>query len=481
MRGISVIFEDAYIDQISGTKYYNQIWCPGNLNLNPSDSMYGIVGEIYNQEKLCSIFNITATHEQSVSHILDTIHNQTETDEFFLGRRIKNLCSIIDGEFALFYGTKNHLVIARDPLGVRSLFYGMKDDRIVGCASEAKYFSLNIKVDTVKQFPPGQVWMIDKVTRHVIKLDFSVLTYPLHTDTFHKPNTYAAIRTMLYHAVKKRMNDQPTGFLLSGGLDSSILATIASEIMAPDKITTYSICIRGIDSDDVIYARDVAKHLNTEHIEIKFEVPEAFNNIPIIIETLESYDCSTIRTAVPMFMLFAEIAKIGKHKVVISGEGADELFGGYMYLHNAPSTAMFQHETITLLKNMHQFNLLCADRCSSAHGIEIRLPFLDQILVEYVTHVDACEKIPSCIRMEKMILRKSYIGFLPFEVLYRQHSNIGSSWVSRIKMKVESMEIDQIEYTENQPQTKEELMYRNIYNKLYPSVTSHNNIWRPKW
>ena len=461
MCGVSVIYTDAYIVPIAEKKHYsNQNWCHSgaHISLNVADSIYACVGEIYNREKLCSVYNIT--NDKSVSHILDTIHNQTETDEFFLGRRIKNLCSVLDGEFALFYGTKNHLVVARDPLGVRSLYYGMLEDRIVGFASEAKQFLHNIKLDTVKQFPPGQVWMIDKVSRHVIKLDFSALTYPLHTDTLHKPNTYAAIRTMLHHAVKKRITEQPIGFLLSGGLDSSILATIASGIMAPDRITTYYMNVKGCVSTDMIYARNVAKHLNTEHIEITVEA----SDIPKVIESLETFDSSTISSAVPMFKLFEEIAKIGKHKVVISGDGANELFGGYLYLHNAPSASMFQEETISLLRNMHKFDLLRADRCSSAHGIEIRMPFLDHKLVEYVTHLDANEKIPSFIRMEKMILRKSFDGFLPFDVLYRQHSNMNSSWFNDAKNNSE-----------------EELMYSNIYNNYYSSVKSQSNIWKPKW
>jgi asparagine synthase (glutamine-hydrolysing) len=441
----------------------------GQQPFKDDESMFVCNGEIYNHKSLCSLHNIVPT-TGSDCEVVYRLLNRVCEDE-----RLLEVCGSIDGEYAFVYKHKSRMIVARDRFGVRPLYYGMRNNRIIGFASEAKGLAV---ADTIEQFPPGNVWVLNDdstVEKH----------YLAPTSTQSHNCDVAVVRSLLIQAVHKRlMSERPIGFFLSGGLDSSVIAAIAAQL-SKTPITTYSIGMKDSDSKDLIAARKVAAHLNANHIEVQFDAGEAIDAIPEVIKHLESYDCTTIRASVPMFLLCREVAKRGQHKVLLSGEGADELFGGYLYLHGAPTVDAFQAETIQLLNNIHQFDGLRADRCTAAHGLELRVPFLDTKLTDYVLSIRPDDKVPTSARMEKYILRKAFEDFLPNEIIYRQKNGmsdaVGSQWIDEIKKHVSTLSLPQLTFPINSPMTDEELWYRIMCNERYANVVSHRSIWRPKW
>jgi len=435
--------------------------------------MFVCNGEIYNHESLCALYDVRPRTHSDCEVVFEMLNTVEDKDA------ILSACGLIDGEYAYVYRNASHWIVSRDQYGVRPLYYGLRDKRIVGFASEAKGLSC-VGADAIEQFPPGEVWIIKDDIMTVEKHRFTVqcnVTQPV--------DGVQGVRSLLVNAVHKRlMSEQPIGYFLSGGLDSSVIAAIAAQ-MTKGQITTYSIGMKDSDSSDLIAARKVAAHLNTKHIEVQFDAAEAIAAIPEVIGYLESYDCTTIRASVPMFLLCKEIAKRGHHKVLLSGEGADELFGGYLYLRGAPSIDTFQDETIRLLNNVHQYDGLRADRCAAAHGLELRVPFLDGDLTDYVIHMDPNDKAPRSARMEKYVLRKAFEEFLPSEIVYRQKNGmsdaVGSQWIQEIKRHVSTLKLPSLAFSSNSPMSDEELWYRIVYNERYKNVRSHRSIWRPKW
>jgi asparagine synthase (glutamine-hydrolysing) len=297
-----------------------------------------------------------------------------------------------------------------------------------------------------------------------------------------------AVQTLLMEAVDKRVRntERPVAYFLSGGLDSSIIAAIGASISTKEPITTYSVGIRGSESPDLIHARLMAKHIGSNHHEISFSPEEAVAYLRRVICKLESYDCTTIRASVPMFLLSDYIAHHSEHRVLLSGEGADELFGGYLYFHHAPSLEAFQDETVRLLKNIHQFDGLRADRCTAGHGLELRVPFLDLALVNYViAHVPPAHKSPSENHgVEKRLLREAFAHMLPREIVERQKNGmsdaVGYSWVDHLRAVAAPRYTHT--YVLNPPLTDEERWYREIYHEFYKDEDcAHAGIWRPLW
>jgi asparagine synthase (glutamine-hydrolysing) len=247
------------------------------------------------------------------------------------------------------------------------------------------------------------------------------------------------------------------------------------------------------DSPDILAARVVAKYLDTDHTEVPFDIEEGLRVIPDVIKSLESYDTTTVRASVPMWLLCRWIANNTDCRVIISGEGSDELFGGYLYFHYAPDVHHFSLENIRRLRLIHQFDGLRADRCIAAHGLELRVPFLDREFVEVGMTIDQSLKVPGD-RMEKWILREAFEGYLPHEILWRQKNGmsdaVGYSWVNSVKKAAEGIITDEdfsrIKYTAstyNPPLTKEEAMYRGYFWKEFGYGNDHliSEIWRPRW
>lgn len=446
-------------------------------------------GEIYNHKALETMLNLDARTGSDCEVLYLMLKDRfAHLDDVF---------RLLDAEFACVFGSGEEIVAARDPLGVRPLFVAYTDSgEVVGFSSEAKGLSTAAvpEATRVEQFPPGCYWS-SLATSFV---SYNALTLPKTapvggSDAF---DTHVGdVRDLLVEAVRKRvqMTDRSVAFFLSGGLDSSIIAAIGASLSPPDKpIVTYSVGVGGGDSPDLQAARLVAQHLGAKHVVVEIDPQAASERVPEVIRQLESYDCTTIRASVPMYLLSEHVSKHTDDVVLLSGEGADELFGGYLYFHDAPTDDAFHEETIRLLREVHQYDSLRADRCTAAHGLELRVPFLDKALVEYVTtRVCPGFKHPrSNGGVEKALLRSAFAHLLPPDIVNRQKNGmsdaVGYSWVDFLRSiastKVGNFESERFCFPVNTPLTDEELWYRNVFASEYQSrVTSHAGIWRPRW
>lgn len=400
---------------------------------------------------------------------------------------VKNLGMIktmemINGDFAIIYSDGKRIMAARDPVGVRPLFYTRYGDDSIAFSSEAKALRfLNSKIHI---FPPGHIY--DSYIDDFVCYHNGYWNVFKHIET---QNVHEQIRNAFTTAVHDRIatTDREIGFLLSGGLDSSLIASIASQKIG--KIKTFSIGLEG--SPDLKAARKVAEYLNTDHTEVTFTVSEGLSHLGDVIFSLESYDTTTVRASTPMWLLCKHIKENTECRYIFSGEGSDELLGGYLYFHNAPSVEEFACENMRRLRLIHQFDGLRADRCAGAHGLDLVVPFLDKNFIDLCMSINQTLKIDP---IEKRILREAFMGYLPDEILWRQKDGmsdaVGTNWVDEIKIYAEKdvndktfMETKHKSRGHNVPLTKEEVLYRNIFWKFYGQENDHliTEIWRPKW
>lgn len=400
---------------------------------------------------------------------------------------IKSTLNNINGDYAFIHSDGSRLLVARDPLGVRPLFYTKYDKNSFAFASEVKgLLFLGTKIHI---FPPGHFYdslIGDFVCHHSMYWSRS-----LDSRTYIEKEW---IRNTLEESVKMRLNntDRPIGFLLSGGLDSSLIASIAQRHLG--KIKTFSIGVS--DSPDLVAARRVASYLDSDHTEIIFTAQEGIRIISEVIRSLESYDTTTIRASIPMWMLCKYIKENTPCRYIFSGEGSDEVLGGYLYFHFAPSEIEFSMENIRRLKLIHQFDGLRADRCSAAHGLDLVVPFLDKNFVECAMTIEQRLKLPKegSPRIEKRVLREVFQDYLPEDILWRQKDGmsdaVGKSWVSELRrfceLTMSDMHLKMIQLTSedhNTPMTKEEALYRMIFWDIFGRKNDHliSEIWRPKW
>ena len=453
-------------------------------------------GEIYNHIKLKESWGIECDTDSDCEVVFDALCN----NELCCADILRS----IDGVFALIYEDANGRVIAaRDPIGIRPLYVAYDEtDGVIGFSSEAKGFTTLLHpnvITKVVQFPPGHYY--DSSEQQFIRYTDVVPEYITDIKSLQKSDDIdfmiSHIHDLLYSAVEKRlMSERPVAFFLSGGLDSSIIAAIGAKIMHPQQITCFSIGTDDGLSPDVQAAKTVAKHLNAIHHIYNFKPEDAFREIKNTIWHLESYDCTTVRASVPMFMLSKYINAHFDFKVILSGEGADELFGGYLYLHNAPNDLAFHNETLRLIKDVHQFDALRADRCTAGNGLELRVPFFDLQLVRYVTNIHPSFKVPHQsnlikTKLEKLILRLSFTSYLPEEIILRQKNGmsdaVGYAWVDFVRNNaremLESDKMEDINIEVNTPLSEEEHLYRLLFSNHFKdfAVTSHDGIWRPKW
>jgi len=388
---------------------------------------------------------------------------------------------LINGDFAFVWTDGKRVMAARDPVGVRPLFYTRYSENSIAFASEIKaLLFLNSKIHI---FPPGHMYdsyIDDFVCYH---------TGYWRVNKYIKTGFKRQLRETLEHAVHDRIDntDREIGFLLSGGLDSSLIASIATRKLG--KIRTFSIGLEG--SPDLEAARIMAKYLDTDHTEVKFTPEEGIAHINDVIHSLESYDTTTVRASTPMWLLCKYIKQNTPCRYIFSGEGSDEILGGYLYFHNAPNVDEFACENMRRLRLIHQFDGLRADRCAGAHGLDLIVPFLDKNFIETCMTINQKHKIDT---IEKRVLREAFQGYLPDTILWRQKDGmsdaVGTNWVDEIKKYAED-EVDDILFREtraktrghNTPLTKEEAMYRNIFWKMYGKDNDHliTEIWRPKW
>jgi asparagine synthase (glutamine-hydrolysing) len=307
----------------------------------------------------------------------------------------------LDGDFAFVVTDGTLLVAGRDPFGVRPLFYAADGSgRIVALASEAKaLFSLcGVGGAAVKVFPPGHVLVNGTISRYF---------YPPASMSPPVAEDATAFRALLERAVEKRVrhSERPVGILCSGGVDSAVITSIAARLPDRDKMHVFTMLYNNGRSDDAFYASLMCERLGVRHTLVKFDASD-FGAIADVVAALETCDPNTIRAALPMYLLARHIAAHTDIKVVLSGEGADELLGGYGYIRFAPSAQEAAVESDRLLSNLHMFDLLRADRCFAAFGLEVRVPFLDVDLVR--RGVPSKFRMPDGRGVEKSLLRDSF-------------------------------------------------------------------------
>ena len=387
-------------------------------------------------------------------------------------------------EFLLFflYDKKNNsFLVGRDPIGVIPLYMGEGSDGNKYFASEMKCVVGMCK--NIKEFPPGH-YMTDKDEAPVKYYYKNWMNF----DKLKKHNSITELRDSLEQSVKSQMmSDVPFGVLLSGGLDSSIISSIVTKfsknrIESGDKkeawwprIHSFAVGLK--NSPDLIAARKVADHLKTVHHEINFTIQEALDSLEDVIYYLETYDVTTVRASTPMYLMARYIKSMGI-KMVLSGEGADEIFGGYLYFHKAPSSKEFHEETLRKVDKLHMYDCLRANKSLAAWGVEGRVPFLDIDFLDYSMNIDPEEKMIKDGRIEKNILRESFKGYIPDNVLWRQKEQfsdgVGYSWIDSLKEYANEKISDKIfedrvnKYPLNTPKSKEEYLFRTIFEKHFP-------------
>lgn len=390
--------------------------------------------------------------------------------------------SKLDAEFALIIYDKKEdkIIAARDPLGIRPLYYGKsKSNDTYIFASEPK-----ILVDLVEDifpFPPGYYFDGEKF----IQYSFITDVESKHT---RMRDVEKNIHSLLVEGVRKRLDsDAPIGFLLSGGLDSSLVCSIATKILKKP-IETFAI---GMEKDaiDLKYAKEVADYLKTNHHEVIITRDDVISSLEEVIYNLATYDITTIRASVGMYLLCKYIHENTDIKVLLTGEISDELFG-YKYTDYAPNPEEFQKESKKRIDEIHMYDVLRADRCISSNSLEARVPFGDLAFVKYVMEIDPKIKM-NRYNKGKYLLRKAFEGdYLPKDILYREKTAfsdaVGHSLVEDIKEFAEDyytdeeFEINRKKYTFAQPFTKESLMYREIFEKYYPGQAHMiKDFWMP--
>ena len=392
--------------------------------------------------------------------------------------------------FALYDSSNDKYLIARDHMGIIPLYMGWDKDDIFYISSELK--SLEGVCDKIELFPPGHY--LESSSMNLVKwYDPEWVSYEHVKDS---ETSIKAIHDSLSAAVKRQlMSDVPYGVLLSGGLDSSITSALAKKfaskrIESNDKqdawypqLHSFSVGLN--DAPDLKAARIVADHIGTIHHEINFTVQEGIDAIRDVIYHLETYDITTIRASTPMYLIARAIKSLGI-KMVLSGEGADELFGGYLYFHKAPNAKEFHEETVRKLDKLHQYDCLRANKSLAAWGIEGRVPFLDKEFIDVAMNINPEDKMIKNGRIEKWVLREAFKDYLPESVLWRQKEQfsdgVGYSWIDSLKDLVSkevsdhNLENASKLYPINTPRNKEEYYYRSIFNNHFPSDASAMSV-----
>jgi asparagine synthase (glutamine-hydrolysing) len=385
--------------------------------------------------------------------------------------------------FVLYDRRTGAWVIARDAIGIIPLYVGRTDDGMLVVASELK--ALVGICTTVREFPPGHVQTsADASPRRWWHRDwFEVDAVP------ERPADPDALREALADAVHSHlMCDVPYGVLLSGGLDSSVISALAARMAAKriesddseaawwPRLHSFSIGLEG--SPDLAAAKTVADALGTAHHGFTYTIQEGLDAIRDVIWHVESFDVTTIRASTPMYLMARRIKAIGV-KMVLSGEGSDEIFGGYLYFHKAPDPRAFHEELVRKLHGLHKFDCLRANKSMAAFGVEARVPFLDGRFLDHAMRIDASHKMcGSNGRIEKDLLRRAFQGWLPEPVLWRQKEQfsdgVGYGWIDALKATAEHKVTDRQlaeaaeRFPVGTPATKEAYVYRAIFDELFP-------------
>ena len=454
-------------------------------------------GEIYNSKYLTEKYKLPVRSKSDCEVIL----------HLYIKFGIRKTVECLDGDFAFVIYDKNRkeLIAARDSFGVRPLFISVDDSIVLSSELKGLYGLKNVKA-----FPIGSYWSsntgfaesaFNVYNYHNEENKTICLTNGSSFVSEHKFNNLPLneikekIKNKLEKSVKKRLqSDRKIGCLLSGGLDSSLITALVKKL-SKSNVVTYSVGLEG--SVDLEAARKVASYLGTEHHEIIFTESIGINAISDVIYAIESWDTTTVRASVPMWLMCKYISENTPDvKVIMSGEGADEVCQGYLYFHNQPNPLEGHKESVRLIQDLLYFDVLRSDRSISSHGLEARVPFLDKDFVHFYMSIPPEYRCPNK-KGEKWLLRESFSdeNLIPDEILWRRKdglsdgcSSLNRPWYSVIQEKAEKEISDEDmknaneKYSHCPPKTKESLMFRNIFHKHFPE---RDDIipyqWLPKW
>ncbi len=419
-------------------------------------------GELYGFRPLRDrLLNKYELHSQSDCEILLPLYHEYGVEMF----------KALDAEFALILwdGTEKKLIAARDPIGIRPLYYGRLADGEWAFASEPK--NLMGLCETILPFPPGHYWKDGQFIQYADPAYVGYFTMKTEEEVCPK------LRRLLMDGVQKRLDaDAPVGFLLSGGLDSSLVCAIAQK-MLKKPIRTFAIGM-DIDAIDLKYARMVADSIGSDHTEVIISEQDVLDALPTVVELLGTWDITTIRASIGMYLVCKWIHEHTDVRVLLTGEISDELFG-YKYTDFAPNAAAFQEEAEKRIRELHVYDVLRADRCISVNSLEARVPFGDLKFVRYAMAIDPELKM-NRHNMGKYLIRKAFADdhILPDEILWRQKAAfsdaVGHSMVNDLKALAERTYTDKeflalaSKYDYCRPFTKESLLYRELFEGFYP-------------
>lgn len=455
-------------------------------------------GEIYNHKEIRKEFEGKYNFQTgSDCEAIIPLYKQYRTSGDFT-QMIEKLSGIF--AFALYDSENDVYLISRDEIGVIPLYQGWDKAGRYYVASELK--ALEGECQTIEEFPNGHYFYSkDQKPVRWYKRDWesfdSVKNNPRATDDKGEvinPGVIEKVRNGLENAVKQQlMSDVPYGVLLSGGLDSSIIAAITQKFSKKriesdskeaawwPQLHSFAVGLEG--SPDLVAAQKAADYIGTVHHEVHFTIQEALDALPDVIYHIETYDITTVRASTPMYLLARVIKSMGI-KMVLSGEGSDELFGGYLYFHKAPDAKEFHEELVRKMSKLHLYDCLRANKSLMAWGVEGRVPFLDKEFIDTAMSLNPSDKMNIRLsdgkqRMEKWILRKAFEDMLPEEICWRQKEQfsdgVGYNWIDTLKKMTEEKVSDaefarrENRFPVNPPKTKEEYYYREIYSRLFPS------------
>ncbi len=437
-------------------------------------------GEIYNHKALAqSEVSQYQFQTQSDCEVILGMYADDRDVKKIDAATIERRLNQLEGMFAfiLYDKSASRYIVARDPIGIIPLYYGYDSARRFFVASEMK--SLVEVCEEVHSFPPGHYF--DSAIGEFVA--YYQPEWKSYQKVANNPATPEIIQEAMIESVKKHlMSDVPYGVLLSGGLDSSIVSAVAQLNAAKrveddqkspawwPQLHSFAVGLKG--SPDLVAAQKVADQIGTIHHEINFTVQQGIDALADVIYHLETYDVTTIRASTPMFLMARKIKSMGI-KMVLSGEGADEIFGGYLYFHKAPNAEEFHQETVRKLERLHMFDCLRANKAMAAWGVEARVPFLDRKFLDAAMSISPEAKMCGNGKIEKHILRQAFEGYLPESILWRQKEQfsdgVGYSWIDSLKEFAESQISDlemkraAIDFPINTPDTKEGLLYRKIF------------------
>jgi len=480
-------------------------------------------GEIYNFEQLVSDYQLKTNStcdcevviplfntllQQSLTKTTSDSGGECKDTTKMISCTFERMVTMLDAEFAMVLVHDNYLLVARDRHGKRSLFFGYNGKMgVYGFASELK--ALNGIMTTIYPVDTQGYYVLD-LSLPYDKQTFKPISYreqkvynqlALSPTLTFKDHQYE-IRTRLIRAVSKRLHaDRPIGFLLSGGLDSSLIVAIATRILGPDKITCFSIGLP--NSSDVVASKQVVKFLGiNKHYIIDFSVAKGLELLSEVIRVTETFDITTVRASTPHYAMCRDIKATSEIKVIYSGEGSDEAHGSYRYYANADTAKNFHDDCHERIVKLREYDGLRVDKCVAGNGLEGRYPFLDQDYLNYVLSIDPelwmwsyDPTSPHYGKMEKQLLRDAFVGYLPHELLYRRKeafsdavSSTDTNWYKSVQLYADNIITDEqlatahTLYPRVTPLTKEAYLYRQIYEQQYPG---HNLVidgfWLPNF